>query len=78
MRFTLTISFLLLSLHFPVLGQTVLSGNVVDSKTKKPLPYVSIQLKNSNLGNITSDMGTFKVFLRTQTKSDTLVFSFLG
>ncbi|MFV0500385.1 MAG: TonB-dependent receptor [Bacteroidales bacterium] len=36
-------------------------GHVVDSKTKKPIPYVNIGVVNTNIGTITNDEGDFVI-----------------
>ncbi|MDD3725014.1 MAG: TonB-dependent receptor, partial [Bacteroidales bacterium] len=36
-------------------------GHVVDSKTKKPIPYVNIGVVNTNIGTTTNDAGDFVI-----------------
>ena len=36
-------------------------GHVVDSKTKKPIPYVNIGVLNTNIGTTTNDAGDFVI-----------------
>jgi iron complex outermembrane receptor protein len=54
-----------------------ISGNVVEQETKQPLEGVSVQVKGTVSGTVTTSMGSFK--LTTKTKFPlTLVFSSTG
>lgn len=52
-----------------------LSGLVVSIDSLRPLPLVSIRIKNSNKGTFTDEGGFFSFVVK---KSDTIVFSFIG
>ncbi len=67
-----------LFLHaFCLVGQTpiIVSGIVLDSASRQPLPYVAIQIKDQASGRTSGDDGSFSIpcFLH-----DTLVFTRLG
>jgi len=71
---------LLFTLGLPLLSQAqnnnfVISGEVLDSATLYPLPYVAIQLKGKNIGLSTDDDGTFTL---EASRGDTLIFTRLG
>lgn len=53
-----------------------ISGVVVDSLTRKPIPYVSIWVENENNGATTEENGTFA--LRVSDKRHRILFSALG
>ncbi|MDB5190683.1 MAG: TonB-dependent receptor [Segetibacter sp.] len=54
-----------------------ISGKVVDEQTKQPIPSVSVQIKGTIAGTITSNEGLFSI--RTKNKFPlTLVFSSIG
>jgi hypothetical protein len=52
-----------------------LSGLVVSIDSLRPLPLVSIRIKNSNKGTFTDEGGFFSFVVK---KTDTIVFSFIG
>ena len=54
------------------------TGTVVNSETKQPLMYANISVKGKNIGTITDSIGRFEILRRNLSKSDTLVFSYLG
>ncbi len=55
-----------------------ITGTVVDSETKQPLMYANISVKGKSIGAITDSTGHFELLRRNLSKSDTLVFSYLG
>ncbi|WP_346854823.1 DUF5686 family protein [uncultured Draconibacterium sp.] len=55
---------------------SVLSGNVTDSETGEPIPYVNIIIKNTLTGTTTDTTGVYK--LNYPNSNDTLVFSAVG
>lgn len=61
-----------------IASQIVMTGTILDAEKKQPLPFVSIQIKGTNLGTISSEEGVFRLNVSTNIKSDTLVFSSLG
>lgn len=56
-------------------AQEIFKGIVVDSATFAPLPYVSVQVKNTTRGTTTDSKGNFSVFAHSK---DTLIFSLVG
>ena len=72
---TLFISFILST--FCAFSQSI-TGTVVDSETKQPLMYANISVKGKSVGTITDSTGHFELLRRNLSKSDTLVFSYLG
>ena len=69
------ILFLLIAYHS---YSQCISGSVVDSETKQPLMYANISVKGKSIGAITDSTGHFELLHRNLSKSDTLVFSYLG
>lgn len=55
-----------------------ITGTVVDSETKQPLMYANISVNGKSIGAITDSTGHFELLRRNLSKSDTLVFSYLG
>ncbi|MGE4289155.1 MAG: carboxypeptidase-like regulatory domain-containing protein [Salinivirgaceae bacterium] len=56
----------------------ILKGKIVHQGTSKPLPFASIALKNTYLGGISNENGSFNLKIPAKYKNDTLVFSYLG
>lgn len=55
------------------------SGNVWNSETNQPLPYVNIGIKNKTVGTVSNNNGLFKLLLNDQvTSEDTVYFSYIG
>ncbi len=75
-RWSLTISLVLLLLPSSTFGQEQVSGTVVDSTALTPLPGVNVVVKGTTLGTATGVNGAFA--LTVPSLQDTLVFSFLG
>ena len=67
---------LLLSLHLVALAQNVRVTGSVKDKNGDPLPGVSIVVKGTTSGTITTGNGTFE--LEAPSATSTLVFSFIG
>lgn len=74
-KLILFISFFLSA--FCAFSQSI-TGTVVDSETKQPLMYANISVKGKNIGTITDSTGHFELLRLNLSKSDTLVFSYLG
>jgi TonB-linked SusC/RagA family outer membrane protein len=68
--------FLLLLLPFSVLAQSTLSGTVVDSGSKQPIPGVNVVVQGAANGTQTDFDGKFQ--LPGIKKGDVVVFSYLG
>lgn len=71
------ITLIFLTISICAFSQTI-TGTVVDSETKQPLMYANISVKGKNIGTITDSTGHFEFLRRNLSKSDTLVFSYLG
>lgn len=76
LRYALTSAFLFL---FPLMmfaqGITV-KGTVTDAVTNKPIPYVNVVVKGTNLGATTNVEGAYSI--KVPSTKDILVFSFVG
>ncbi len=68
--------FLLLFLPFNLLAQSVLEGEVIDAKSKQPIPGVNVVIQGTAAGTSTDFDGKFK--LTNLKNGDQLVFSFIG
>ncbi|GAA3947209.1 carboxypeptidase-like regulatory domain-containing protein [Hymenobacter algoricola] len=55
-----------------------LSGRVVDSKTKEPIPFASIQLKEEQTGALTNEYGFFQMAMPEKNAQDSLLVLALG
>ncbi len=73
MKINYCIAFLFL-ISMALSAQT--KGVVLDSITRKPIPYVSIWIENENSGGTTNEDGSFEI--HTDEKSKRLIFSALG
>jgi hypothetical protein len=68
--------FILLTPALSGLGQTRISGQIIDAQTSEALPYVNIRLAGTETGCISDVLGKFHI--SSQEKSDTLIVSFIG
>ena len=75
MKYIITLIFLAINIY--AFSQSI-TGSVVDSETKQPLMYANISVKGKSIGAITDSTGRFELLRRNLSKSDTLVFSYLG
>ncbi len=66
----------MLLLPISVLAQSSLSGSVLDSKSKQPIPGVNVVVQGSKNGTSTDFDGKFQ--LSNLKKGDKIVFSFIG
>lgn len=57
-------------------GRTIIKGIVKDADTGDPLPYVSIILKGTSVGNITDSKGYYSI--ETSVPAKEILFSFIG
>lgn len=69
---------LLLLFPFVVSAQSVLSGWVVDAKTKQPVAFATVGLIRANSGVTASETGAFKIDSEQPLQHDTLVVSCVG
>ena len=75
MKYIITLIFLAINIY--AFSQSI-TGSVVDSETKQPLMYANISVKGKSIGAITDSTGRFELLCRNLSKTDTLVFSYLG
>ncbi len=60
-----------------IIGQNKITGLITDSLTNKPIEYVNIQIKNSNVGTTTDNKGTFVLNYKNNSKIE-LIFSHIN
>ena len=56
---TLVLLFMIISIE--VFSQGVVTGKVIDGKTREALPFVSVLISNTNIGSTTKDNGSFEI-----------------
>ncbi|MCW5909969.1 MAG: serine hydrolase [Cyclobacteriaceae bacterium] len=56
----------------------IISGKLLNGKTKAPIPYANIGIMRSNAGTISNPDGTFSLRIPEKLKKDTLLVSALG
>jgi hypothetical protein len=61
---------LLISFAMGAMAQTTIKGSVKDSITGEPLPYVSIILKGTTIGNTTDLDGRFLINSSSKVRTD--------
>lgn len=57
-------------------AQNKITGSVSDAATKEALPFVNVSIKGKNQGTVSNEEGKFAIMVNS--KSDSLVFSFIG
>lgn len=57
---------------------TTVSGEVIDSQTKKPLVFATLTVENTNISTVTNSDGEFSIKIPEMHKKGTLVVTFLG
>lgn len=70
-----------LALLLPVLGfaqDAKMTGRIVDEKTKEPIPFASIGLKEEQTGALTNEYGFFQMAMPQKNPQDSLVIMALG
>jgi hypothetical protein len=68
---------LLLLIPLNLFSQIDISGTVIDSKTKEPLPYASLYIVGTNKGTIANSEGAFR-FKHIASEEDEITFSYVG
>lgn len=56
----------------------VISGEVLDAKSNKALPFTNIVFAGKNVGTVTNAEGRFSININGSSLKDTIIFSFLG
>lgn len=59
-------------------NKRLISGIIIDVKTKEPLPYVTVSLKKQLIGIVTNEEGKFDLYIPAETINDTLFVNYLG
>lgn len=55
-----------------------LTGQIIDKKTKEPVEYASVYIKNNNTGTVSNEDGNFVLKLPPGTLDDSVYFSCIG
>lgn len=77
-KFILLNIFVSLFIFLGAQDKKLISGQIIDSNTKEPLPFASISLKHSMLGTISNEDGVFDFYYPNTITTDTLQASYLG
>ncbi len=72
------VTFLLILPALSMAQENRLSGRIVDQKTKEPIPFASIGLKEEQTGALTNEYGFFQMAMPTKNAQDSLVVLALG
>jgi hypothetical protein len=59
-------------------GQKTITGKILSTTTKDPIPYANIGIVNSNVGTISNFDGSFSIVIPKNLSNDTLTFTSLG
>lgn len=59
-------------------AQVQLNGIVVNARTKEPLPFVNIGIKQKNTGTVSDENGLFSITIPEQYSNDSLTFLIIG
>jgi hypothetical protein len=62
----------------PVFDFRLIKGLVIDSKTRRPMPYSNVVLLNKTTGVIANSQGRFELKVSPENMSDTLGVSYIG
>ncbi|MDN3204367.1 DUF5686 and carboxypeptidase-like regulatory domain-containing protein [Algoriphagus sediminis] len=66
----------LLLLALPSFGQRTITGKVTDAETGDPIPFASVLLKGTTVGNSTDFEGNYVI--QTQNAADSILVTYLG
>ncbi|QDA59754.1 carboxypeptidase-like regulatory domain-containing protein [Hymenobacter jejuensis] len=75
------LSLVAFALLVPVLSfaqATKISGRIVDQKTKEPIPFASIGLREEQTGALTNEYGFFQIAAPEKSAQDSLIIMALG
>ncbi len=56
----------------------IISGKVIDVETAKPIAFVSVSVKGTNIGTVTNTEGEFTVRFEKELNANTLTFKYIG
>lgn len=62
----------------PAKNTFVLKGSVREKESNMPIPYATVQIKNTTIGTITDNEGRFELTFEKKYYNDTILFSFIG
>ncbi|MHA7128654.1 DUF5686 and carboxypeptidase-like regulatory domain-containing protein [Algoriphagus namhaensis] len=68
--------FLVCLISFESFAQTVIYGKVTDAETGDPIPFASVLLKGTTVGNSTDFEGNFRI--ETTARADSILVTYLG
>lgn len=71
-------SLLLFSLMAGAQNNIIFKGRILDSETNEPLPFVTVQIRNSGTGVITNEFGEFQYHVPANFQNDKVQISCLG
>jgi CubicO group peptidase (beta-lactamase class C family) len=66
------------TLSLPAFNQRVITGRIMNSSSKEPIPYANIGIKSSGTGTISNKDGSFSIAVGAALSKDTIIFSSLG
>jgi hypothetical protein len=73
------LSLYLTSMVCPVNGQTLLiSGRVIDKKSKEPLPFASLRIAEKSLGTVANERGEFTFHIPEEYHNEIIIVTMLG
>ena len=61
-----------------LLGQSKITGRVINEESKSPIAYVNIGIVGKNIGTVSNEDGLFTILIETQYMNDSLLFSCVG
>lgn len=77
-KITITAQLFLLIFSSSLYAQNIISGQIIDSATKSPIPFSLIQLAIEKTTNVSNVEGNFNLNITNKSLNDTLVVSSLG
>ena len=72
------ITILLLFVSTLLVSQTVISGKIIDNKSKTPLQYTNITIPSIGYGIISDEFGNFSIKISKNINDDSLIISAIG
>lgn len=66
------------SLQVIAQNEIVITGNIIDKKTKEPLPYATIVHQSKSIGTISNINGKFTLTLSNVKESDNIIITYMG
>lgn len=78
MRNILVVLFCFINIICYSQDREVILGEVLDGANKAPLPFTNIVFAGKNIGTVTNAEGKYSINIGDCTKTDTIIFSFLG